>query len=197
MIKSIPEGQTCQSFDPMMVLPEKTLNIISVDKIPNTSCVAPAFVYIEGSHGKKFLCDYHYIYERNMTKSSNPETWKQMENFIIDERYKIVNTFEKNILGIETFGLMCSITSTHDPSKACTAKAFVKVFKKKAHDDSTNLTNLNQMGDFFVYCNFHFRKNYYRYYSNNVVYEDLHEVIDERSRMRMSIAEEAENLSLV
>jgi hypothetical protein len=197
MITAIPEKQKCQAFDPMMILPEKTLNIIDADKKANTSCLAPAFVYIEGSHGKKFLCDYHYTYERNMTKNSNPETWHGIEQFIIDERHRIQDTFEKNILSIETFGLTCSITSTHDPSKACNAKAFVKVYIKKELKNNISIENFKKIDNFVVYCNFHFRKNYYRFYSNGVVYEDIYEIIDERSRMNMSVAEEAESIKLV
>ena len=75
---SIPQGQLCQAFDPMMYLPEKTLHIIDDPSKANTSCVAPAFVYLEGSRGKRFLCDYHYFYEKNMTESSTPNLWKDI-----------------------------------------------------------------------------------------------------------------------
>lgn len=202
MITSIPEGQTCQAFDPMMYLPEKTLNIIGVDQNANTSCVAPAYIYMEGSHGKRFLCDYHYQYEKNMTKGNKTTAhlWPQIEEFIIDERERIRDTFAKNVTTTETLGHKCSLKSTHNPEYMCTADAFIKVIGTEILSNKINFTDLKDFkkGNHWVlYCNFHFRKNYYRYYSNGVNYEDIHEIIDERSRMNITIAEESDSLSLV
>lgn len=192
MIIEIPEGQICQAFDPMMFLPEKTLNIIGVTQNANPSCVAPAFVYLEGTHGKKFLCDYHYYYEMNMTRTrGNPDIgspWESIQEYIIDDREKVKETFLKNVTTEHTFGNKCSIFSTHKKDLVCTADATVKVTPKNK-DFGAN--------SYIFYCNFHFRKNYYRYYSNGVRYEDIYEIVDERYRMKQSIAEESLSLRCV
>jgi hypothetical protein len=201
MINKIPENQICQAFDPMMFLPEKTLNIVGANQNANPSCVAPAFVYIDGTHGKKFLCDYHYYYEMNMTKTrGNPHIgspWESIQEFIIDEREKVKETFAKNVNTNLTLGHKCSIFSTHKASLRCTADAFVYVTSKKKNEDQTNFPNTINEKDGFFYCSFHFRKNYYRYYSNGVVYEDIHKIVDERYRMAQTIAEESLSLECV
>jgi hypothetical protein len=203
MIERIPANQICEAFDPMMFLPEKTLNIIGVTENANPSCLAPAFVYIEGTHGKKFLCDYHYYYEMNMTRTRRDESignpWESIQEFIIDERERIKDTFAKNVTTTLTLGHNCSIYSTHKPSLVCTAQAFVHVKPKHKINGKINFTYTKTVNekDGIFYCNFHFRKNYYRYYSNGVVYEDAHEILDERSRMTQTIAEEASSLQCV
>ena len=202
-MERIPDGQICQAFDPMMFLPEKTLNIIGVNQNANSSCVAPAFVYIEGTHGKKFLCDYHYYYEMNMTRTrGNPNVgspWESIQEYIVDERERVKDTFAKNVTTTETIGHKCSIFSTHKPSLVCTAEAFVKVTPTKYLEGKINFTKTNNFNSNtgIYYCSFHFRKNYYRYYSNGVRYEDVHEILDERSRMSITIAQESLNLECV
>lgn len=190
MITKIPEGQICQAFDPMMFLPEKTLHIIDVTKNANTSCVAPAFVYIEGSHGKKFLCDFHYYYEVNMTRDSSykprGESWEDIQEYIIDERERIKETFAKDVTTKITLGKKCHIGK--GSSLECVAEALVAVSSKQQ-----NIKNF--WGAF--YCNYHFRKNYYRFYSNGVIYEDIYDILDERYRMTMTIAEESLNVKAV
>jgi coproporphyrinogen III oxidase-like Fe-S oxidoreductase len=47
------------------------------------------------------------------------------------------------------------------------------------------------------YCNFHFRKTYYRYSSNGSNYEDFYDILDERYRMNGSIIEESLNLKSI
>jgi hypothetical protein len=203
---SIPQGQLCQAFDPMMYLPEKTLHIIEDTSKANTSCVAPAFIYLEGSRGKRFLCDYHYCYEKNMTTSSTPHLWKDIENIILDKRELIKDTFCKNTKTIETYGIKCSMTvsGNHGPSKiyqlglSCSSDAFVKVTPKfysfKKYNESILFYDKNKST---YYCNFHFRKYYYRYHSNGVIYEDIFDIVDERYRMTISIDEESKLLSVV
>jgi len=192
MITKIPDGQLCQAFDPMMFLPEKTFNIIGINQNANPSCEAPAFVYIEGTHGKKFLCDFHYHYEVNMTSTrSNNDVgspWESMQEYIVDEREKVKETFAKNITTTETLGYKCSIYSGHKKDLVCIAEAFVKVNQK---------TNKISSQNSIFYCNFHFRKNYYRYYSNGVRFEDVYDILDERYRMTVTIAEESSNLKCV
>jgi len=203
MITRIPEGQICQAFDPMMFLPEKTLNILGAEENANPSCLAPAFVYIEGSHGNKYLCDYHYFYEMNMTRTrGNPNVglhWESIQKFIIDERERVKETFAKDVTSTMTLGHKCSVFSTHRPSLTCTADAFVHVMPTEKIPGKINFTYTRtfnpEVGVF--YCNFHFRKNYYRYYSNGIKYEDIHKILDERYRMNTTIAQEAIDLTCV
>ena len=70
MITKIPEGQICQAFDPRMIKTEEELRKHNTNLQPNTSCLAPAYVYVEGKHGKRFLCDSHYYYELYMNGQS-------------------------------------------------------------------------------------------------------------------------------
>jgi hypothetical protein len=189
MITSIPRGQICQAFDPMMFLPEKTLNIIGIGQNANPSCVAPAFVYIDGAHGKKFLCDFHYYYEVNMTRDSSYKTradaWEDIQQYKIDEREKIKETFAKNVTTSLTLGKKCSLGA--GTSCECDAEALVRISKKGSDP--------NIHGSF--YCNFHFRKNYYRVYSNGLVYENIYDILDERYRMTFTINEESLNLKAI
>lgn len=189
MITKIPEGQICQAFDPMMFLPEKTLTIIGVGRNANPSCVAPAFVYVDGTHGKKFLCDFHYYYEINMTRDSSYQpranSWKDIQKYFIDEREKIKDTFAKNVTTTLTLGQRCNLGLGTDLQ--CSAEAFVRVSKKGS--------SMELSGAF--YCNFHFRKIYYRVYSNGLIYEDIYDILDERSRMKISISEESLNLKAI
>jgi hypothetical protein len=203
MITTIPEGQICEAFDPMMFLPEKTLNIIGITQNANPGCVAPAFVYIEGTHGKKFLCDFHYYYEANMTRSSSyrasADSWQDIQKYIVDEREKIKETFAKNVTTNITLGQKCALFNAEKPNISCTAEPLVCSTKKETLVYKQNFKNLEDFvknyGVFF--CNFHFRKNYYRYYSNGVRYEDIYEIIDERYRLNVTIAQEALNLNAV
>jgi hypothetical protein len=203
MITKIPEKQVCEAFDPMMFLPEKTLNIIGATQIANPSCVAPAFVYIEGSHGKKFLCDFHYFYEMNMTRSRGNTNiglpWESIQEFILDERERVKETFAKDVTSTMTLGHKCSVYSTHRTSLICTADALVHVIPKENITSKTNFTYTKTFDPevSVFYCNFHFRKNYYRYYSNGINYEDIHEILDERYRMNTTIAQEALDLTCV
>lgn len=190
MITSIPEGQTCQAFDAMMIMPEKTAHITKFLKRPSTSCIAPAYVYIEGTHGNKFLCDYHYHYEKfngNYLDYDENGLVDKRETVLIDEREKVKETFAKNITSIETLGKTCFVGSnggrTTNTLNNCTAEAFVKVTDKDGNCD--------------FYCNFHFRKTYYRYYSNESKYEDFYDILDERYRMTNTIIEESLNIKCI
>lgn len=201
MIEKIPENQKCQGFDPKMNLPMSILVRQNSSENANTSCFAPAFVYIEGMHGKKFLCDYHYHYEVYMTKGGylpKDVSWKNIQEFIIDERERVKDTFAKNVTTTETLGHMCSLINSYDVTSGCTLEAFVKVNPIKIVPNKINWTSFGtNISDSIFYCNFHFRRTYYRYYNNGVVYEDYHNVLDERSRMKLTIAEEALSLTYV
>lgn len=175
MITTIPDGQVCQAFDPMMILPEKTNYIIDDPTKANTSCVAPASVYLDGTRGKRFLCDYHYYYEKDMTLFRTPELWGDIAKFIIDDRDLIRNTFPE-IVGdsvSETFGnCWCGYSS---------------LVKATRHDN----------GHSSFFCNFHYRKLFFRYLSNGRQMTDDYSIIDERIKLKISIAEEAEQLTLI
>lgn len=170
----IASKQLCQAFDPMMILPEKTYRIIDNYMQVNTSCFAPAYVLLEGSRGKRYLCDYHYAYERNITITRTPELWAEIEKHIVDEREKIQDTFAKNVSTVETLNNYCW----------CNRDAYVKLKHK----------TLNYISFF---CNFHYRKFYYRNYSNGVTIENDWNIIDERYRMNMSIIEDSETVPLI
>lgn len=175
MIDTIPDGQVCQAFDPMMILPEKTNYIIDNPMKANTSCVAPASVYLDGSRGKRFLCDYHYHYEKDMTEVRTPELWDSIANFVIDNRESIRNTFPE-IVGepaYKTFGKCW-----------CGYESLVKA------------TRLDNGGQSF-FCNFHYRKLFFRYLSNGRQMHDDYSIIDERINLKISVAEEAEKLTLI
>lgn len=190
MITSIPINQTCQAFDAMMIMPEKTAHITGSLKKPSTSCVAPAYVYIEGTHGNKFLCDYHYHYEKfngNYLDYDENGLIDKREIFLIDERERVKDTFAKNVATTETAGKYCFVTSnkgrTTNTANDCVAEAFVRVADKN--------------GNFMFFCNFHFRKIYYRYASNGSNYEDFYDILDERYRMTATIIEESLNLQSI
>lgn len=173
MVSFIPEGQLCQAFDPMMILPEKTADIIDDPMKASTSCVAPAYTYLEGSRGKRFLCDFHYEYERSITSDRTPELWPAVAQIFIDNREDIQNTFSKHKNPRSVFGKCW-----------CDLEAFVKLIP---HDEYQGPS---------LFCNFHFRKFYYRHLSNRSMIVDKHfDIIDDRQFMNMTIKEEALKLT--
>lgn len=204
MITKIPEGQICQAFDPRMFQNNETLILHNVSQQPSLSCSAPAYVYIEGFHGKKFLCDIHYILETRMTKESylGPNiSWEEVQNFIIDEREKVKETFAKNITTTETLGHKCCLTNYINPGeKGCQADALVKLSVIKIPTGTLNWISTydrNKTNQDYFYCNFHFRRTYIRYVNNginDILFKNHFKVVDERYRMTMTIAEESERL---
>lgn len=90
--------QQCQAFDPMMLLESKAQQLSSELKRLSTSCVAPAYVYVEGSHGKKYLCDFHYIYEKSTL--SEPEI-KEVFALEIENFQLITETFPDKLPDVE------------------------------------------------------------------------------------------------
>ncbi len=202
MITSIPKGQICQSFDPKMHVQKEVLEYHNATINGSMSCVAPAYVYIEGIHGKKFLCDYHYHYEIYMTKSgysNENNSWENVHQYMVDERERVKETFAKNVTTTETLGQKCSLLNSFNKTFGCTADAFVKVTPIQIVPNKINWTVIdrNNISQSLFYCSFHFRREYYRYSSNGTVYEDFHQIVDERSRMTMTIAEQAAKLTYV
>lgn len=170
----IKPTQQCQAFDPMMILPEKCKHIVSPLEV-NTGCVAKANVYIEGSHGNRFLCDYHYYYEKSMIQVRTPLVWIDVERMIIDERDEIAKTFYQGNEPRRVIGKICW----------CGKEAFVSCTPIKDKDNVLN------------FCNFHYRKVYYRYLSNNKILESEFIIIDDRRFMKQTVIEEAESLTMV
>lgn len=176
MIRTISEDQLCQAFDPMLIFPEKTRDIVSNPMRANTSCVAPASVYMEGSRGKRFLCDYHYHFEKDITHHRTPHLWSEIASVLIDERELIRDTFPE-IVGD-------GISSTFRPCWCGSTKTLVKATR---HDN----------GDSTFFCNFHYRKLFFRYLSNGRQMSDDYSIIDERRKLKVTIAEEAEGLETI
>jgi hypothetical protein len=204
MITRIPEGQICQAFDPRMILTEEALRMHNTTEQPNTSCLATAYVYVEGKHGKKFLCDSHYYYEIYMNRqcySAPNSSWKDFQQFLINETEKVKETFAKNVKTTETLGHQCSLNNYFNPGgTGCTADALVKVNPTSIPAGKINFTTTVDINDFskdIFYCNFHFRRTINRYLSNGLLFQDYHKVVDERHRMTMTLDEEAARLTYV
>lgn len=203
MITKIPEGQICQAFDPRMIMPDEVLEAHSAKHQPNSSCIAPAYVYLEGKHGKRFLCDTHYYYElfiNRQSYSAPNHSVLEIGQYIVNETERVKETFAKNVTSTETLGKKCSLINSFNKMHGCSADAFVKVNPIKLVSGKINFTVFQDVKDIskdIFYCNFHFRREYNRYYNNGVIYEDYHKVLDERSRMTMTLAEEASKLRYV
>lgn len=165
--------QQCQAFDPIMILPEKAANITDPMKM-NTSCVAPAYVYLEGSRGKRFLCDYHYFFEKDVTICRTPHLWPAISNYMIEKLESIKQTFAKSD-GIQEI--------KDDTICWCKKQAYVRVTSNSLHS--------------VYFCNFHYRKSYYRHVSNNIIFENVYSIRDERHRLNLTIIEEMEQLTVV
>lgn len=173
-MKKIKNNQLCQAFDPIMILPEKAKNITDPMKM-STSCIAPAYVYIEGSRGKRFLCDYHYIFEKDITMTRTPELWPEICRIIVEDIDLIKETFSP---------LGNNQKISEDKNCWCNKKAYVMVTHKKYNGIQ-------------YFCNFHYRKTYYRYLTNGIKFENEYEITDERKRMVMSVSQEYASLTLI
>jgi|688.fasta_scaffold38436_5 hypothetical protein len=167
------DNRICEAFDPIMILPEKSVNIVDTMKM-STSCLAPAFVYMEGSRGKRFLCDYHYYFEKSIVMTRTPELWPNISKYMVHILENVKNTFAESD-GIQQID--------NDKICWCTKQSYVKIMTKDGHIQ--------------YFCNFHYRKTYYRYITNKVVFEEIYTIRDERHRMNTSIIEEMEQLTVV
>ena len=178
MITSIPDGQICQAFDPMVILPGKIDQVLRRRGKENTSCLAPAYVYIEGSHGKRFLCDFHYFYEKQMVEPRMPEQWSDIETYIVDELDSILDTFGEPDPAFD-------ITSLGNCWCGQPAHLRIEPLPGKHVAD-------------FNLCNFHYRKTAYRYLSNGTDILTLYKLIDARKLFNItSIREEADKLTAI
>jgi len=202
MITTIPEGQICQAFDPRMIMPNDVLKDHDTKEQPNTSCLVTAYVYVEGKHGKRFLCDTHYYYELFMNKQSYSapnHSFLEIGQYIINQTERVKETFAKNITSTETLGHQCCLTNYYNKGgSGCTADALVKINVMKRPIGKVNFITMLDPDDIskdLFYCNFHFRRTYARYTNNGVVFEDYFKVLDERYRMTMTLDEEAKRLT--
>jgi hypothetical protein len=204
MITRIPEGQICQAFDPRMIMTNDEIARHGAKHQPNTSCVVPAYVYVEGKHGKKFLCDTHYYYEIYMNRqcySAPNHSVTEITQYLLNETERVKETFAKNITSTETLGYKCSLVNYYNKGgPGCTADALVKINLMKMPSGVVNFVSTldpdNISKDIF-YCNFHFRRTYARYINNGVVFEDYIKVLDERYRMTMTLDEEFNRLTYI
>ena len=204
MITKIPEGQICQAFDPRMIVTDIVLAGHRAKTQPNTSCLAPAYVYVEGKHGKRFLCDTHYYYELYMNGqcyAAPNHSVKEISQYIVDETERVKDTFAKNVTSTETLGQICSLDNYYNKGgKGCTADALLKINVMERPPGIVNFISTldpNDLSKDIFYCNFHFRRTYYRYINNGIVFEDYVKILDERYRMTMTLAEEASRLTYV
>lgn len=202
MITKIPEGQICQAFDPRMIMPDDVLRDHQAKEQPNTSCLVPAYVYVEGKHGKKFLCDTHYYYELYMngqSYSAPNHSVLEIGQYIVNETEKVKETFAKNIISTETLGHKCCLTNYYNKGgTGCTSDALVKINVMRLPVGKVNFITMLDPDDIskdHFYCNFHFRRTYARYINNGVIFEDYFKVLDERYRMTMTLDEEAKRLT--
>lgn len=162
---------TCQAFDPLMLIEEKAAGIIPGAHRLNTSCASPSYVYVSGSHGNKFLCDFHYVLEMSAEKSWSLEQYEKVFAFVYSELSDIFYTFadapEERPNRPE--GLSCW----------CGVDAYV------FHRDRYSLKIEAS------FCNFHHRKHYYRSLSNGI---DLYEkfIIDDYRKQMKDFSIEAE-----
>jgi hypothetical protein len=186
----ISEDQICQAFDPILTMPEKIKHLPKQSQSnPNTSCIAPAFVYMEGSHGKRFLCDYHYALDKIINKAYTPELWDGICSVLVNNLEKIKETFSKNTNDTFTIqGKECW----------CTKEALISIEHKLL--DSGELPGYGEIVDGKViqyYCNFHFRKSYYRILNHGVDILSGSKFTDERWRMTQTINEEIDTLTWI
>lgn len=171
----IPEGQLCQAYDGLMTLKEKSDQIGIDNSKMNTSCFAQAYVYMEGTRGKRFLCDYHYFLEKHTTLNRTPELWPAIVEYLVDNTESVKDTFP-DFDGNQKIPdeIQCW----------CGQQAFTLVC-----GDEISFENPQ--------CNFHFRKTIHRYMSNNINPYDIMTIVDERKRMNCSINEEFDHLTMM
>jgi len=182
-VTSIPDGQLCQAFDSMLIFKEKIeMAEVLEDGTAkgNTSCICPAYVYLEGSRGKRFLCDFHYYFEYNITISRTPELWPEIEKVFIDNREKIKETFPEPHGNIKELGKCW-----------CNGKSYVEVVNI---EDTREITKRHIQ----YFCNFHWRKLYWRMLNHGLdLYNSGAEIHDQRFLMKESISEESLSLRII
>jgi len=165
----------CQAFDAMMLVENKAEQLIEGAKRLSTSCVAPSYAYIDGSHGKKFLCDFHYIFEyyteRDYSVSGSHHVFEN-----------VVKDFEKIK---ETFGPLPDAPKPQAIYCWCGQEPFVFLHSKEVG---------NLMDSF---CNFHYRKFLYRSLSNGIDIHEQYDIMDYRLLLKKTIEEEFKTIGQI
>lgn len=168
----IPNGQLCQAFDPVMLLPQKRLMEIDPNHNMSTSCVAPAYFYVFGSRGESFLCDYHFGLEYRSTDEHRKDS---VFEYVFDNSDEILKTFRtppQELYMPEGAKCWCGL-----PAEIMT--------KSKAEHSVT------------LKCNFHYRKMIFRALSNGVDMEETHNIWDYRANSVTNIFDEIKNVPIV
>ena len=158
----------CQAFDPLMVITSKVKDIDESLESLNPSCLATAYVYVDGSHGTKILCDFHYAFERVFVHNYDQSKIESVFATVVHDLEKIKDTFEQSP----------DLTVTVDNITECWCGKEPLVFL------IDTLSNKAFQG----MCNFHYRKSNNRYLSNG---KEMHmPIVDLRKNMKTSIEEE-------
>ena len=140
----IPHGQRCQGFDAILNTDhykEKLKGLVDPNMHPETHCVAPAYYYVFGINGERFLCDFHYHLEyRSMLGTPS---WAKLNEYfahVYSNAEAILDTFM-------------------DPPEA----------PKPTADCWCGRVALVFVQDITIppVCNFHYRKSFYRWANNN------------------------------
>lgn len=152
----IPQGQICQAFDPVMLLPSKRVMEVDPQQNMSTSCKELAYFYVFGSRGEHFYCDYHFGLEYRSTDGQQKDS---VFEYVFDNSAEILKTF--GFPPLEDYipeGATCW----------CGKKGEVMAKSRKE-------------GTFSIKCNFHYRKMLNRGLSNGVDIRESHDIFDYRS----------------
>tara|TARA_B110000503_G_scaffold24933_1_gene39297 strand:- start:17866 stop:18414 length:549 start_codon:yes stop_codon:yes gene_type:complete len=165
----------CQAFDPLMVITTKAKDIDESLEFLNPSCLATAYVYVDGSHGTRMLCDFHYASEHTFVGNHDESKIESVFATVVHDLEKIKDTFEQSP---DLTVIVDNITECY-----CGREPFVFLI-----DDLSNKA-------FQGMCNFHYRKSNNRYLSNG---KEMHmPIVDLRKNMKTSIEEELFNLAQI
>lgn len=160
---------SCQAFDSLMLCEKKSRELFLEDgHVLSTSCSAPAYSYISGSHGSKFLCDFHYAFEA-------------MGNVLAT---KDTNLFDFELIK-NTFGQLPDKEMPQGIACWCGADAYLFYYNQKTGE-------LMQGA-----CNFHYRKMLYRFLENGIDFLNTYDILDYRKLMTTSILEEMKKLPIL
>ena len=148
----------CQAFDPLMLIEGKANDIIPGSTRINTSCKAPAYVFVDGAHGARYLCDFHFAIERSSEYGY--------------DGIHALSVFKLTVLGLEKIKETFPTTLPEEdkPSNKCwcTEDSYVFLYDPGEKQPSSGL------------CNFHFRKHLYRNLSNGIDLYKKYTILDYR-----------------
>jgi hypothetical protein len=142
----IPKGQLCQEFDAILSSEHYKAdlkNFLPQGVHPSVHCLAPAYYYVFGINGEKFLCDFHYHLE--FKSMMGTISWPR-----INEYFAHVYSNAEAIL--DTF---LDPPDSPKPTANCWCGKMALVFV-----EDPNIAGL---------CNFHYRKMFYRWLNNDML----------------------------